>query len=470
MTASLSSLRTRLKTLEAEVAKRKARSARFDPNEKFTTLPKVDEWSKFAPKTFIRTSGTVAAFEPYEYQKDLIQSINDNPNTIVLKSRQTGISETICNYLLCRALTERGFAAVVFSKTQADSGELGRRVRAMANSIKDENIKFLTDSTTQLAFSGRGTLFFLPATPRAARGIPSCSALFLDEAAFLDGADEIYTAALPTLSMVGDKAKVIVVSTPATEHDFYGRLWYGDEGDWNKVQIHYSQHPVYGMDPDWAEKTRKSRRMSLAAWNTEYELAFGQTDATIYPYKLVDKCSTGHWRECGSINRQYVLGIDPNGGGTDYFTAMVLDITEEPNEVVHMYRENGRSTEYSLRHVAEIVENFQPKRTVIEKNGLGTPIAEALTLNLPSYSIETFNTSRPSKITATDRVLYLLENGKLIFPPGIIAEELKSFRQDPETGKREAAPGFCDDTVMALAFACSLVPDEPKLSAFFANI
>ena len=119
--------------------------------------------------------------------------------------------------------------------------------------------------------------------------------------------------------------------------------------------------------------------------------------------------------------------------------------------------------------MAELIENFQPKKTVIEKNGLGTPIAEALTLNLPSYSIDTFNTSRPSKITATDRVLYLMENGKLIFPPGIIATELKAFRQN-ENGGREAAPGFNDDTVMALAFACSLIPDEPKLSAFFQNI
>jgi hypothetical protein len=469
MTASLSALKTRLKNLEVEVAKRKLQRARFDPNEEFTTLPKVDEWSKFAQKCFIRTSGTVAPFNPYEYQINLIKSINESANTIVLKSRQTGISETVCNYLLCRALTERGFAAVIFSKTQVDASELGRRVRSMANSIADERVKFLTDSNIQLAFEGRGTLHFLPATPRAARGIPSCSALFLDEAAFLDGADEIYTAALPTLSMVGEKAKVIVVSTPNTEFDFYGRLWTGEEGDWNKVQIHYKEHPIYGKDPEWAEKTRTSRRMSLTAWNTEYECIFGATDATIYNPRLVDECSTGTWKECGNVGRDYVMGIDPNGGGTDYFTAMVVDITEEPNEVVSMYRENGRSTEYSLRKVAEMIENFQPKKTVIEKNGLGTPIGEALTLNLPSYSIDFFNTSRPSKTTATDRVLYLMENNKLIFPPGIIPTELKAFRQD-ETGKREAAPGYNDDTVMALAFACSLVPDEPKLNAFFSNI
>ena len=465
---SLASLRTRVKTLQAAVAKKQARANLYS-TEKFTNLPTVESWSEFASQTYIRTSGTVAPFIPYEYQVDLVNSINNSANTIVLKSRQTGISETVCNYLLCRALTERGFAAVVFSKTQTDASELGRRVRAMANSIKGESIKFLTDSNIQLAFEGRGQIYFLPATPRAARGIPSCSALFLDEAAFLDGADDIYAAALPTLSMVGEKAKVIVVSTPNTEHDFYGRLWSTDEGDWNKVHIHYKSHPIYGKDPDWAEKTRKSRRMSQMAWNTEYECMFGQTDATIFPPGLVDKCSTGKWEECGRIGKDYVLGIDPNGGGTDYFVAMVVDITTEPNKVVAMYRENGRSTEYSLKHVHQLIEDWQPKRTVIEKNGLGTPIGEALTLKLPSYSIEFFNTSRPSKMTATDRVLYLLENEKLIFPEGVIGQELKAFRQTEE-GKREAAPGFNDDAVMALAFACTLIPEQPKLEAFFANI
>ena len=161
MTTSLSALRTQVKALREELAKKKARSARFDPNEKFTNLPTVERWSKFAASTFIRTAGTVAPFVPYQYQEDLVNSIENHPNTIVLKSRQTGISETVCNYLLCRALTERGFAAVVFSKTQTDASELGRRVRAMANSIKEESIKFLTDSNIQLAFEGRGTLYFL---------------------------------------------------------------------------------------------------------------------------------------------------------------------------------------------------------------------------------------------------------------------------------------------------------------------
>ena len=194
--ASVSALRKRVERLQTELERRKARAANYESVS--TSLPTVANWLTLPPH-LIRTSGTVAPFDPYTYQEELVRSINANPNTLVNKSRQTGVSETVCNYLLDRALTERGFAAVIFSKTQQDASELGRRVRAMANSLRGETIRYLTDSTTQLAFEGRGTLYFLPASPRAARGIPSCSVLFMDEAAFLEGAAEIYRGAMPTL-------------------------------------------------------------------------------------------------------------------------------------------------------------------------------------------------------------------------------------------------------------------------------
>lgn len=466
--ASVSALRKRVERLQTELERRKVRAASYEPGNA-SALPTVDQWPSFARNTWIRTSGTVAPFDPYEYQIELIRSINEHPNTLVNKSRQTGVSETVCNYLLCRALTERGFAAVVFSKTQQDASELGRRVRAMANSLRGETVRYLTDSNTQLAFEGRGTLYFLPASPRAARGIPSCSVLFMDEAAFLEGAAEIYRGAMPTLSMVGDAAKVIVVSTPDTEQDWFGQLWHSDEGSWNKVAIHYSQHPIYGADPDWARKTRESRRMTMAAWNSEYELRFGATDTQIYPNELINQAARGHWRECGSINRSYVIGIDPNAGGGDYFVAMVLDITTSPYEVVGMYRENGKSTDYSLKHVKTLIDDYMPQRVIVEKQAMGSVIAEALQHILPNYAIETFNTSRASKTVATDRILYLLERDELLFPPGIIADELRAFQQQ-ENGARQAVNGAHDDTVMALAFACSLIPETPATASFFDNI
>ena len=470
MAASLGALRRRVERMQVELQKRNERSARFASGKKTIDLPGVEDWKDFASQTYIRTSGTVLPFNPYEYQVDLIKSINDHPNTIVLKSRQLGISETVCNYLLCRALTEPGFAAVTFSKTQTDASELGKRVRAMANSLQSTPFKFLTDSNSQLSVVGGGTLFFLPATARAARGIPSCSVLFLDEAAFLEGAQDIYSAAMPTLSMVGEDAKVIMVSTPGIETDFFGDLWLTNEGDWNKQQIHYSQHPVYSKDPEWADKTRTTRRMTQSAWNQEYELMFGATDTQVYPTKLVDKCATGKLQECGLINRSYVFGIDPAAGGADAFVVIVLDITDPRcAEVVQIHQETGKSTDYNLKKVAQLVEDWMPGQIAVEKNGIGQVIGEALINFFPGSMIELRNTSRPSKITDTDRILYLMEKDGIRYPNGPLVTEMKAFRQN-ETGGREAAPGYHDDLVMALAQAVALMPEVVPTASFFDQI
>ena len=492
-------MNNRLARLEAELEKRHQRARLYSSSKVITTLPPVSRWPEFARRTWIRTSGTVAQFNPYVFQENLVDVINRNKNTVVNKSRQLGISETVGSYVSNRLATEAGFTAVVFSKTQVDSAELCKRCRAMLNSIKGEKFVFTTESNTQLSIQGRGTAFFLPATAKAARGIPSGSVLWLDEAAFLEGAEEIYRGAMPILSMLGDAAKVIVTSTPDTETGFFGRIWHDGiipdwydyiraakedpengarhidalnaqlaliNDGWARVAAHYTQHPVYSQRPDWATTTRINRRMTQAAWDTEYELAFGATDTQIYPSALTMRQARGQWEECGLINHSYVMGVDPNAGGRDYFCALVVDITEKPFRVVAMYRENGRSTEYSLKHVIRLVEDFAPDRVTVEKQAMGAVIAEALASVLPSYQIETFNTSRPSKITATDRILYFMENDELIYPDGIIPQELRAFRQE-ETGERQAAPGFNDDTVMALAIALTAVPEVSVGSNYF---
>ena len=65
--------------------------------------------------------------------------------------------------------------------------------------------------------------------------------------------------------------------------------------------------------------------------------------------------------------------------------------------------------------------------------------------------------------------LNLLEHDDLIFPEGVIPNELRAFQQK-ESGNREAASGAHDDAVMALAFACHAIPETPNTAGFFAHI
>ena len=459
-------LKSRLSRLEKLVQEREEERTR---KETLTTaqgfkpgFPTRDKWPQFAAKTWIRTSGTVKPFIPFQVQEELIQSIEDHQYTIILKSRQVGASETVCSYLLCRALTEPGFAAVVFSKTAQDSGALGKRIRAQAVSIDDASIRFTTESNSELSFEGLGTIYFLPATPRAARGIPSVSVVVLDEAAFLEGASEIYTAALPTMSTLGEKSKLILLSTPNGLGNLFADLWHGDSDDqWNRASIHYSQIPIYADDPDWAEKTQKKAKLTDRAWRQEFEMDFVASDAQVFAPELIDKACKGNLIECGLINRDYIIGVDPAAGGDDYFCAVVLDVTQPPYRAVGMFRTRYKSSDYCIQQIIELCENFVPRQVIIEKNGVGAVVSEILSKALSKYQTVPYNTNRPNKISNTDRIVYYLEREELILPVEPFRNEMMCFRQN-SNGDRCAAEGQHDDSVMALALGLSALADTPS--------
>lgn len=490
----LSTLQARLAKLDELVSAHEQQLAEYGGANFESGLPSPENWPAFAALTKIRSGdeegGKVMSFVPYAFQDDLISRIHNSINTLILKSRQLGISEAVSSYLLCRALNEPGFTAVIISKTQKDSSDLAERVKYMAQSITCVELTWTSASSTKLSWKGRGTLHFLPATEKAGRGIPACSVLFLDEAAFNEYIKGIYQGAAPSLSKLGPAGKIIVNSTPNLEADWYGGLWNEDlptgwydnyvktrkfaefqslldniPGSWRRVVLHYSMHPEYGKDPEWAEKYRKQQKFTMLQWNSEFELMFGSTTQTIYPAQLI-AAATKHYEylECGEVGRTYVLGVDPNGTGDDYFTAVMLDVTKRPVRTVALYREHQKSTPYSLRHIKDMINLFCPAGIRVERNSMGVIVAEALQADNQGYNVDTIYMNQTNKNVLTDRVLYLLEQHELEFPDGIIPKELAAFRRT-ESGRREAATGH-DDCVMALALACDMVPGLPDLAAF----
>ncbi len=489
------SLKSRLAQLEKKVAQREAAAANHASAKLLTSLPPVKNWEEFAPLTWIKTGdddgAKIEPFAPYEFQKEFVRILHNSRRIQVLKSRQIGISEVICNYLLNRALTEPGFTAVIVSKTGKDSEELAIRVRFMAESLQGESLTWLSDSTKRLSWKGRGTLHFLAPTGRGVRGIPACSVLFLDEAAFIDGVKDLYQGASPSLMKLGKAGKVIIVSTPDMESDWFGEMWTtglpsdwydyverrdliglqallnkaGEADGWARVALHYSMHPQYGADPTWPATYRKQEKLTLNQWAAEFELKFGATASAIYDSLLVKKCAKGSFDECGMANRIYSMGVDPNGGGNDYFTAVVLDVTSKPRRVAAMYREHYKSSPYSLAKVKELIENFLPSKIIVEKNSMGIVIAEALALQSMGTEIELVYMSDPIKNAITDRTLFMMEDDDLIFPDGIIAAEHRAFRRD-DHGKRGAGGSAHDDTVMGVALAAMAAPGSVDLLGF----
>lgn len=416
------------------------------------------DWPTFAAMTQVASGGRIVPFKPYDFQIDLIDTITRSPNVVVNKSRQMGVSETIASWMLWRACREAGFCGIVFSKTQQDAGNLAGRIRLAATTLGAACPEFATDSRLEVAFRGYGRVLFLPPTPRAARGIPSASVIFADEAAFIGEAEAIYTASAPTLSMLGDAGRYVVVSTPNGRSGWFYQIWSNGGTAWTRVQVHHSQHPLYSADPDWPSRTREQRHLTESQWQQEYECSFEASDAGVFRHNLLEAAAVGEYTE-GLASRTYIIGVDPSFGGSDFFTAVVVDVTDEVFRVVAMHHANNQSSEYNIRHVADLIEAYNPVVVAIEANSGGRVVAEAVQSTAYSANVELVTTTAASKRTNTDRLVYLLEHERLVLPNDEeFLSDWRNFRQD-EKGRREAAHGFHDDVVMATAIALSQSED-----------
>ena len=154
------------------------------------------------------------------------------------------------------------------------------------------------------------------------------------------------------------------------------------------------------------------------------------------------------------------MSVDPAAGGDDFWCSIVMDITKAPYRVVNIFRDRHKSSDYCIKQIIEQAENFAPVKVIIEKNGVGAIVSEVLSKKLAKYLVEPYNTNRPNKISNTDRVAYLLEREELMLPYEPFYQELLMFQQ-MENGDRRAGEGAHDDSIMALALACSVVATTP---------
>jgi phage terminase large subunit-like protein len=442
-----------------------------------------DKWSDFAPTTMIRSGTKVIPFNPYEYQKQLIDCVESHFATVVAKTRQLGVTETISNYFLWKALRNPGYVAVVLSKGMADTSNIAKRIRVMANSL--DGLELESDNLSDMKISGGGRILFRPSTPNGVRGLESISDILFDESAFVDGIDQIYTSAIPATEMVGDNARLIFLSTPNGKSGFYwdrlalnngerdveqicedmkdGKIdpvqYWKDDNEWCKFIIHWKAHPIYGSNPDYLEQIRKRKQLTETAIQQEYNLSFNESEVIVFSNEIVRFNAIGNYEKPDKHKRYYV-GIDTSTIGEDYTVCIVISEERGKYNVSHLYRKRKMSMDYNLEQIGEILRDYNPVKVGVETTGgTGQVYLEQLSKRFSASKIEAIKTTGDTKPQMIDRLILALEKRVITYPPGPITDELLSYRR---TGHKlrtlEASPGKHDDTVMALSFALTVSP------------
>ncbi|MCH8273324.1 MAG: hypothetical protein IH851_00845 [Armatimonadetes bacterium] len=160
-------------------------------------------------------------------------------------------------------------------------------------------------------------------------------------------------------------------------------------------------------------------------------------------------------------NGQVVLGVDW-ARYCDYTAVVAVRGTRERSEVIHTDRWSGLRWAEVISKVKVCAESLNTSRLICDATGVGDPVTDELRDSLPGVPVEGFLCTRKSKVELIERLVWVLERGRLRLPSDVmLLRELEHYEgsADESSGIRYAASaGFHDDLVCALAMACRGLP------------
>jgi hypothetical protein len=210
----------------------------------------------------------VQPFNMWEAQKDALRSIQSNRLNIILKARQLGLSWLVCHIAAHLLITRSGRLVIALSRSEEEAKELIRRVSFIFSNmpalIANEREKpngwqgptYKVSALELVVKNGTNpvsTMKAFASSPNAGRSF-TADLLILDEHAFQEWAEEIWTAAYPTINAL-DGGKVISLST-IKRGSLFERLYTDPDNGFNKIFIPWYADPE--RNSEWYENTKKA--------------------------------------------------------------------------------------------------------------------------------------------------------------------------------------------------------------------
>ncbi len=277
-------------------------------------------------------------FSLYDFQEKMVRDFNEHNYNVILKARQLGISTLTAGYALWMMTFQSDKNILVIATKQDTAKNLVTKIRVMhANLPSWVKSKCVEDNKLSLRYSNGSQVKAIASSEDAGRS-EALSLLILDEAAFIEKIDTIWTAAQSTLSTGG---QCIALSTPNGVGNWFHKVWVDAEdgkSDWNFIKLHWSLHP--DREQEWRDEQDKLLGPSMAAQECDCDfITSGQT--------VIDGVILEEYRNTQIEDPVEKRGMDSN-----------LWIWRQPNYtknyVVAADVARGDASDFSAFHVIEI--------------------------------------------------------------------------------------------------------------------
>ena len=461
-------------------------SFQLDKKQKVKEILKCGKDPSYFLKTYARISHPMHGlilFDTYNYQDELLKDFNDYRFNVVLKARQLGISTITAGYVVWMMLFHRDKAILVMATKFATAGNLVKKVKSIMKNLPDwlRIASIDIDNRTSFELSNGSSIKAASTSGDAGRS-EALSLLVLDEAAHIEGLEELWTGLYPTLSTGG---RCIAISTPNGVGNWFHKACVDAQGganNFNLMTLPWDVHPE--RNEEWYKK--ETRNMSKRQIAQELECNFNTSGETVIDSEdmewLLAQCKEPKYRTGFDRNFWIWEEYDPScsylmvadvarGDGEDFSTFHILKL--ETLECVGEYQ--GKVTPDMFANLLnQSGREFGNCMLVVENNNIGyTVLDKLIEYGYPNlyYSIKStheyieqhqaevttsaipgFSTSMKTRPLIIAKLEEFIRNKLIKIYSSRTVNEMKTFIW--RNGKPQAMKGYHDDLVMALAIMC----------------
>ena len=283
-------------------------------------------------------------FHLYQFQEETLQDFQENDRMVILKSRQLGISTLTAGFSLWTILFHNDKNILVVAIDQNTSKNLVTKVHVMFNSLPSW-LKLKAEESNKLSIrlSNGSQIKAIASTGTSGRS-EALSLVIIDEAAFVEEAEDLWASLQQTLSTGG---KGIILSTPNGTGNFFHKIWTkaesGETKGWKTKRLPWQVHP----DRNQAWRVRQDEELGVRLAAQECDCDFSTSGNTVVSPDLI-----------AYYNQNYVKDpIEKRGFDGNLWVWEVPDYSK--NYIVSADVARGDSEDYSAFHVIDVVNCTQ---------------------------------------------------------------------------------------------------------------
>jgi len=427
-------------------------------------------------------------FNLYPFQEKTLHLLRDNPYSIILKSRQLGISTLSAGYSLWMMLFQSDKNILCIATKQETARNMVTKVKFMYENLPSW-LKIPADENNKLSLRlNNGSQIKATSASSDAGRSEAVSLLLIDEAAFIEQIGEIWASAQQTLATGGG---AIVLSTPYGTGNWFHKTWVSaenNENDFVPIKLPWYVHPE--RDETWRKRQdellgdpRMAAQECDCDFNTSGDTVFHSEwiefikETTIQPPVERRGVDQNLWIwEPADYSREYMVTADvARGDGKDFSACHVIDVAT--NTQVAEYKGQippkefgffltGLATEYN--NAMLVVENanigWATLDAILERgyrNLYQSPKSDQRTVESylrafegNSEMIPGFTMSMKTRPLCINKFREFVGDRSVTIRSKRLLEEMKVFIW--KNGRPEAQGGYNDDLVMAFGIGMFL--------------